>query len=127
MGKLTTHVLDTALGRPARGVLVELRRFEEGSEAKEGSKPGAPALVFTAATNADGRVLPALLEGAQMRVGRYQITFHLAAYFRSVGLVLSDPPFLDEVVVAFGIAEADAHYHVPLLASPWSFSTYRGS
>jgi 5-hydroxyisourate hydrolase len=85
---------------------------------------GAP---ITVQTNADGRCAAPLLEGADFRAGRYSLTFHVAAYFRSVGLALAEPPFLDEVVIAFGIADAGQNYHVPLLVSPWSYSTYRGS
>jgi 5-hydroxyisourate hydrolase len=80
-----------------------------------------------ARTDADGRCPGPLLEGAALCVGRYSLTFHVAAYFRSLGLELAEPPFLDEVVIAFGIADAAQNYHVPLLVSPWSYSTYRGS
>jgi 5-hydroxyisourate hydrolase len=78
-------------------------------------------------TNADGRCATPLLEGAALRPGRYSLTFHVAAYYRSLGMTLPEPPFLDEVVIAFGIADAGQNYHVPLLVSPWSYSTYRGS
>jgi 5-hydroxyisourate hydrolase len=84
-------------------------------------------LLLDTRTNADGRCLPALLEGGSLRVGRYALTFHVAEYFRARGVTLPDPPFLDEVVVRFGIADAAASYHVPLLVTPWSHSTYRGS
>lgn len=78
-------------------------------------------------TNAEGRAEAALLEGDALRPGRYRLVFAAGAYFRRLGLVLPDPPFVDEVVIDFGIADAAAHYHVPLLVSPWSYSTYRGS
>jgi 5-hydroxyisourate hydrolase len=78
-------------------------------------------------TNRDGRTDAPLLEGATMRAGRYEIVFELGAYFRAAGVALADPPFLDSVPVRFAIADAAGHYHVPLLASPWSYATYRGS
>jgi len=116
MGKLTTHVLDIAAGSPAAGMRVELRCL---------SRPTVPSLA--ALTDADGRCSAPLLEGAALSQGRYSLTFHVAAYFRSLGMTLPDPPFLDEVVIAFGVADARQNYHVPLLVSPWSYSTYRGS
>lgn len=118
MGKLTTHVLDTAAGIPARGMQIELHRLDAGA---------APALLATLLTNDDGRAPAPLLEGESLRAGRYALTFGAAAYFRARGIALPQPPFLDEVVIHFGIADVDAHYHVPLLVSPWSYSTYRGS
>ena len=117
MGKLTTHVLDTAAGVPARDMTVELHRLDSG----------APTLLATLQTNADGRPAAALLDGVMLRPGAYSLTFHVAAYFRARGVALPDPPFLDRVVLQFGIADAQQHYHVPLLVSPWSYSTYRGS
>jgi 5-hydroxyisourate hydrolase len=117
MGKLTTHVLDTATGTPARGLRVELHAV--------GSATAQPLASFR--TNADGRAAAPLLEGEALRAGRYTLTFHVGDYFRAAGLDLPDPAFLDEVVIGFGIAHADQHYHVPLLVSPWSYSTYRGS
>ena len=117
MGKLTTHVLDVAAGTPAAGMRVQLH--EVGSDELR--------LIVDARTNADGRCACALLEGSALRVGTYALTFHVAEYFRARGSALADPPFLDEVVVKFGIAAADESYHVPLLVSPWSYSTYRGS
>jgi 5-hydroxyisourate hydrolase len=116
MATLTTHVLNIAAGTPAAGMRIELCSLSEMS--------GMP---IAAQTNADGRCAAPLLEGAAFRVGRYALTFHVAAYFRSLGHVLAEPPFLDEVVIAFGIADAGQSYHVPLLVSPWSYSTYRGS
>lgn len=112
-GRLTTHVLDTAAGRPAAGVTVELSR--DG------------ALLATAVTNADGRCDAPLLAGPDLVAGIYELRFHVGAYFRAAGVALPDPAFLDVVPVRFGIAGAAAHYHVPLLVSPYGYSTYRGS
>ena len=117
MGKLTTHVLDTAHGCPAAGMAVALYRLE-----------GATATLLQAITlNHDGRADRPLLEGAAFVPGRYRLVFGVAAYFRGLGLVLPDPPFLDEVPLDFGLATVGQHYHVPLLASPYAYSTYRGS
>ena len=116
MGRLTTHVLDTASGVPAQGMRVELHRLG-----------GAPQALATIDTNADGRAGAPLLEGGTLQPGHYELRFHAAAYFRARGTALPDPPFLDVVVIRFGIADATQHYHVPLLVSPWSYSTYRGS
>ena len=118
MGKLTTHVLDTANGCPAAGMRVALYRIDAGGAARE---------LRSLALNADGRADAPLLEGAALEPGRYRLVFGVAAYFRSRGAALDDPPFLDEVPLDFGIAASGQHYHVPLLASPWSYSTYRGS
>jgi 5-hydroxyisourate hydrolase len=117
MGKLTTHVLDTANGCPAAGMQVVLHRIEQGSV----------TVLKTIVLNADGRADAPLLEGAEHRPGRYRLVFAVAAYFSARGSVLAVPPFLDEVPLDFGIASADEHYHVPLLTSPWAYSTYRGS
>ncbi|TVQ37080.1 MAG: hydroxyisourate hydrolase [Geminicoccaceae bacterium] len=116
MGRLTTHVLDTALGRPAAGLHLALVSL-------------APerCILVTATTNPDGRVDAPLLEGETMRAGPYELVFEAAAYHRQTGQALADPPFLDEVVIRFAIADPAAHYHVPLLLSPWSYTTYRGS
>ena len=116
MGKLTTHVLDTAQGRPAAGVRIELTRL--GDE---------DVFAASAVTNADGRCEAPLLEGKTFTAGRYRLVFHAGAYFDAAGLELADPKFLDRVVIEFGIAEAEQHYHVPLLLSPYGYSTYRGS
>jgi 5-hydroxyisourate hydrolase len=116
MGQLTTHVLDISGGLPAAGVRIELH---------ECSGP-APALLAAIATGKDGRSPAPLLAGADFRVGRYVLTFHVAEYFRGCGIALADPPFIDEAVVRFGIAHAEQHYHVPLLITPWSYSVYRG-
>jgi 5-hydroxyisourate hydrolase len=115
MGKLTTHVLDTAAGIPARDLRIE--RFAADAE----------SALAAVRTDADGRAPSALLEGASLRAGRYELRFHVAEYFRARGVSLPETPFLDVVVIRFGIADAARHYHVPLLVSPWSYSTYRGS
>ncbi len=117
MTKLTTHVLDVSAGIPAAGMRIELRDM----------LASPPRVLTEVRTNADGRCASPLLEGSSMRAGRYALTFHVAEYFRSRGIALPEPPFLDEVVVQFGIADAAQGYHVPLLVSPWSYSTYRGS
>ena len=122
MGKLTTHVLNVAAGIPAAGMRIELRTATTTSRA-----PADMALIGAAQTNADGRCSSPLLHGAAFRAGLYSLTFHVAAYFRTLGHDLPEPPFLDEVVIAFGIADPNQDYHVPLLVSPWSYSTYRGS
>lgn len=115
MGRLTTHVLDTAHGIPARGMRVELHAADSGER------------LASLHTNDDGRANTPLLDGAALRAGRYTLTFFVAEYFRGAGVDLPEPPFLDAVRIDFGIAQADLHYHVPLLVSPWSYSTYRGS
>lgn len=117
MGKLTTHVLDTMHGCPAAGMHVELHRCEGDP----------PTLISTLTLNADGRADAPLLEGPTLARGRYRLVFAVADYFRARGVALPDPPFLGAVVLDFGIADPNAHYHVPLLASPWAYSTYRGS
>jgi 5-hydroxyisourate hydrolase len=112
MGRITTHVLDTAHGRPAAGVAVELSR--DGRSLRR------------TATNADGRTDAPLLEGAELVAGTYELVFDVGGYF--AGIAPADaPPFLGLVPVRFGVADASAAYHVPLLVSPWSYSTYRGS
>ena len=117
MGRLTTHVLDIAHGTPAAGMAVALYRREgERSEA-----------LTSARTNADGRLDEPLLEGAAFVPGRYRLVFAAGAYFGRRGAALSDPPFIEDVVIDFGVADAAAGYHVALLVSPWSYSTYRGS
>ena len=117
MGRLSTHVLDTANGRPARGVAIELLAVEG-----EGRRS-----VVRTATNADGRTDAPLMTGDAFRTGTYELVFDVGAYFRSLGAATADPPFLDLVPIRFTLAEPDGHYHVPLLVSPWSYSTYRGS
>ncbi len=116
MGRLTTHVLDTASGKPAAGLTIELYRM--GREAEP---------LATVTTNADGRVDKPLLEGAALAAGTYELRFHAGDYLRRTGAALSDPAFLDVVPIRFGIAAPGEHYHVPLLLSPYGYSTYRGS
>jgi 5-hydroxyisourate hydrolase len=114
MGRLTTHVLDVARGKPGAGIALELSMLS-GKDW---------ALVASARTNADGRTDAPLLEGEKFRTGTYQLLFHVGAYFKANGMSAA---FLDLVPVRFEIADAGQHYHVPLLCSPWSYSTYRGS
>jgi 5-hydroxyisourate hydrolase len=118
LGRLTTHVLDTAHGRPGRGIRVALFRLAEDA----GREP-----VSEAVTNADGRCDAPLLEGAAMAAGTYELEFDAGAYFADLGVAQSEPRFLDRVVIRFGIAAPDEHYHVPLLLAPYAYSTYRGS
>ena len=110
-------MLDTLSGRPAAGVRIELH--EIGASAR--------GLLATAVTNADGRTDAPLIAGAPLRIGTYEIAFHIGAYFAAKGIAAASPPFLDIVPIRFAIAEPEGHYHVPLLASPWNYSTYRGS
>ncbi len=117
VGQLTTHVLDTAHGRPGTGMAVTL--YRRAGDRYESIK--------SVTTNADGRADGPLLEGDRLSVGRYRLVFAAGAYFRRLGVALPDPPFVDEVAIDFGVADPTAHYHVPLLVSPWSYSTYRGS
>lgn len=117
MGKLSTHVLDTAHGAPAAAMRVELYRISAG---------GAE-LIKRAVTNLDGRTDAPLLSGEEMREGTYELQFHVAEYFEGRGAEQANPPFLDLIPLRFAIADADGNYHVPLLVSPWSYSTYRGS
>jgi 5-hydroxyisourate hydrolase len=115
---LSTHVLDTMHGTPAAGMTVEL--YTRGA--------GEPVLVKAFTLNADGRNPDGpLFDNASLRAGNYRLVFDVAAYFRGRGVELPQPPFLDRVTLDFGVADVAAHYHVPLLVSPWSYSTYRGS
>lgn len=116
-GRLTTHVLDTVHGKAAAGIRIELY-VHDGTAWK---------LLKTVHANADGRTDEPLLANDALKTGRYQLIFHVAEYFCAMGEKLPDPPFLDRVPLWFGIADAGAHYHVPLLCSPWAYSTYRGS
>lgn len=116
-GRLTTHVLDTANGVPAAGMAIELWRLEGDGR----------ALVRTAVTNADGRLDAPLLAESEMRMGVYELVFAVGEYFAARNARLAEPPFLDRVPVRFGVADTEAHYHTPLLVSPWAYSTYRGS
>src|SRR5579862_3146118 len=113
MARLSTHVLDTSRGKPAQGVAIDLRFCAK--------------LVKTAVTNMDGRTDQPLLSGDRLETGVYELTFHAGDYFRSAGIPLAAPPFLDEVVIRFGVADPAGNYHVPLLLSPYGYSTYRGS
>lgn len=115
-GRLTTHVLDTATGKPAAGLAIALYRVSGNSHTK----------LKEVSTNADGRCDEPLLEGKAFRTGIYELIFFAGDYFRRLGLDLPDPMFLDQVPIRFGMAEP-AHYHVPLLLSPYGYSTYRGS
>ncbi len=117
-GKLTTHVLDTAHGCPAADMTVELWSVDQRS--------GQKTLLKTINTNADGRTDAPLLADAELKIGIYELVFAVGPYFVQQ-LELPNPPFLDRVPIQFGIADPTTHYHVPLLASPWSYSTYRGS
>ncbi len=116
MGRLTTHILDTSQGCPAANVDVALYAVDAGRQ-----------LLKQDQTNADGRLDAPILDADDFKPGVYELVFHAGDYFRACQLDLPDPPFVDEVVIRFGIAQADAHYHVPLLVSPWAYSTYRGS
>ena len=113
MGKLTTHVLDTANGCPGKGIALRLYKGD--------------TLLVKTKTNADGRCDAPLLSGKDLKAGKYRLEFDVAAYFKSKDAKLAKTPFLDVIVIQFGIADADAHYHVPLLVSPYGYSTYRGS
>jgi len=115
MGRLTTHVLDTASGKPAAGLKIELFRVGDAAPLK------------TIRTNADGRADGPLLEGADFAAGQYELLFHAGDYLRACGTKLPEPAFLDVIPIRFGIADAGSHYHVPLLLSPYGYSTYRGS
>jgi 5-hydroxyisourate hydrolase len=125
---LTTHVLDTVQGRPAVNMRIQLWRLSELDKDNEFEVAGkAPVLLKTVWTNADGRVTEPLLEGELMVAGRYELVFGVGEYFIAQGISTTTPPFLDLVPIIFGIAEPLAHYHIPLLISPWAYSTYRGS
>ncbi len=112
-GFLTTHVLDTARGVPAAGMVVDLYRFSDGERRH----------LAQMTTNADGRTDSPILPAEAFAVGRYELVFQVGAYFERA----DDPPFLDDIPIRFGINDPDSHYHVPLLVSPFGFSTYRGS
>jgi len=117
MGKLSTHVLDTMHGVPANDVLIELYAVDGNSR----------SLKASVRSNADGRCPGALLEGEALQRGTYELVFHAGDYFAARGVTLPEPRFVDKVSVCFGIAQANENYHVPLLVSPWAWSTYRGS
>ena len=126
MGRLTTHVLDTAHGRPGAGIRIELYRVD-GRTNGTAREPAARDLLAVATTNDDGRCDQPLLEGAGFLAGSYELVFHAGTYFAGRGMSLPAPTFLDEVVIRFGVASSAEHYHVPLLLSPYGYSTYRGS
>ncbi len=114
---LTTHMLDTANGKPGEGVRIDFSVLEGG----------AYKLIKTVRTNADGRTPEPLLNEKTMKVGQYELTFYLAEYYTKLGTMLPNPPFIEKAVIQFGMADAASHYHVPVLATPWSYTTYRGS
>src|SRR5437870_774533 len=116
MASLSTHVLDTVSGKPAQGVAIELHVLQGGER----------RALKTTITNADGRPAEPL-STVHLGPGTYELTFHAGDYLRSTGVKLADPPFLDKIVIRFGISDPAGHYHVPLLLSPYGYSTYRGS
>ena len=122
-GKLTTHVLDTAHGRPAAQMAIALYAIHGGIHPHGDSR----TLLKTLITNADGRTDAPLLSDSDLKVGVYELVFSVSDYFAQFPDPLPAQPFLSQIPIRFGIADADAHYHVPLLVSPWSYSTYRGS
>ena len=117
MARLSTHVLDLASGKPAAGVYLDLYAIAGGRR----------TLIGNAVTNADGRTEKPLLAGDKIPTGIFELVFQAAEYLEAQGHSLSDPPFLDEVIIRFGISDAAGNYHVPLLLSPYGYSTYRGS
>jgi 5-hydroxyisourate hydrolase len=117
MGKLSTHVLDTAQGKPGAGVRVELYAVDGGQR----------SLLKQDTTNHDGRCGAPLLEGEALRAGQYELVFAAGDYFAAQGVAMATPRFIDRVTIAFGVADPAQNYHVPLVVTPWSYSTYRGS
>ncbi|MEQ5802940.1 hydroxyisourate hydrolase [Halomonas sp. H10-9-1] len=117
MGRLTTHVLDTAQGCPGEGIRIEVYRLERGQRIR----------LKEVVTNADGRCEAPILEGEAFATGQYELVFHAGDYLSAQGVVAEEPRFLDVIPLRFGVADAGAHYHVPLLLSPYGYSTYRGS
>jgi 5-hydroxyisourate hydrolase len=118
-GRLTTHVLDTVHGRPAAGIAVTLYRVDRAGEQRE--------RLSSVRTNAEGRTDAPLLSGDALVAGTYELVFAVGDYFAALGRANAETPFLDSVPVRFGIADPDVNYHIPLLVSPWAYSTYRGS
>jgi 2-oxo-4-hydroxy-4-carboxy-5-ureidoimidazoline decarboxylase len=117
-GRLSTHVLDTHSGKPAAGIAIELIELSE---------LGASRVVTRAVTNADGRTDQPLIGGRPVPIGRYELTFSVGKYFAALMVPMSDPPFLDQIPLRFSVSEPEGHLHVPLLVTPWSYATYRGS
>ena len=117
MGQLTTHVLDLSSGRPAANLRVDLLRLDGGERSR----------VSSHTTNPDGRCDAPLLDQVSIEPGEWELVFHVAAFYTAMGVEQSEPPFLNEVSIRFGIADREQNYHVPLLVTPWSYSTYRGS
>jgi 2-oxo-4-hydroxy-4-carboxy-5-ureidoimidazoline decarboxylase len=111
-------VLDNHAGRPAKGITLALRELSDGAE---------PRLIIRTQTNADGRTDAPLISGRPVPIGQYELLFSVADYYRDQKVSLAEPPFLDVVPIRFSIAEPEGHYHVPLLVTPWSYGTYRGS
>ena len=126
MAKLSTHVLDTAHGKPAANMRIALYRVDAHSDSSDAPRSSLIGLL-EAFTNADGRTDAPLLAGTTIDTGVYELHFYVADYFRNLEISLSEPPFLDVVPIRFGIADAQGNYHVPLLVSPYAYSTYRGS
>jgi 5-hydroxyisourate hydrolase len=116
-GRLTTHVLDTGRGRPAAGLVIRLYRISGQSHRR----------IAETTTNADGRSDAPLLSGAALKAGQYELVFAAGDYLRASGQAGPEPLFLDEIPIRFGISDPAQHYHVPLLLSPFAYSTYRGS
>jgi 5-hydroxyisourate hydrolase len=116
-GRLSTHVLDTARGKPAAGVKIDLYRLSGTLRAK----------IKEVVTNADGRTDQPLLLGEDLAAGSYELVFHAGDYLRATGQAVGETLFLDQIPIRFGVPDANAHYHVPLLISPFAYSTYRGS
>jgi len=117
-GRLSTHVLDTHSGKPAAGIAVELTELSELGETR---------VVARAITNSDGRTDQPLIGGRPVPIGRYELAFQVGAYFADRGVPMSDPPFLDRIPLQFAVSDPEGHLHVPLLVTPWSYATYRGS
>jgi 5-hydroxyisourate hydrolase len=118
-GSLTTHVLDTSRGRPAANVAIEVWATDPQGDNRR--------LLKTVRTNSDGRTDAPLLAGAELQAGYYELVFTMGDYFAAQSSATSEPPFLNRIPIRFGVADPAAHYHVPLLASPWAYITYRGS
>jgi 2-oxo-4-hydroxy-4-carboxy-5-ureidoimidazoline decarboxylase len=117
-GRLSTHVLDTHSGKPAAGIAIELIELSE---------LGASRVVTRSVTNSDGRTNAPLIGGRPVPIGRYELTFSVGKYFAARQVSMSDPPFLDQIPLRFSVSEPEGHLHVPLLVTPWSYATYRGS